>query len=67
MKITSLDNSLSDLVFVRMVALGPYPVMGLPPSFVHASHFTDREVEDVASTDTMVDAEGPNVCVMVNK
>ena len=44
-----------------------YPVMGLPPSLVHAAHFTDREVEDVSSTAKMVGAEGTNVCVMVGK
>ena len=38
------------------------PVMGLPPSFLLADHWTDMEVEDVASTDTMVGAEGANVC-----
>ena len=38
--------------------------MELPPSLVHAAHFTHREVEDVASTDTMVGAAGTNVCVM---
>ena len=41
-----------------------YPVMGLPPSFLLAFHWTDREVEDVASTDTMVGGEGANVCVI---
>ena len=41
--------------------------MGLPPSLVHAAHFTDMEVEDVASTAKMVGAEGTNVCVMVGK
>ena len=41
--------------------------MKLPPSLVHAAHFTDMEVEEVASTDTMVGAEGTNVCVMVGK
>ena len=42
-----------------------YPVMGLPPSFLLAFHWTDMEVEDVPSTDTMVGAEGTNVCVCV--
>ena len=41
--------------------------MELPPSLVHAAHFTDMEVEDVASTAKMVGAEGANVCVMVGK
>ena len=41
--------------------------MGLPPSLVHAAHFTDMEVEDVASTAKMVGAEGTNVCVMASK
>ena len=43
--------------------------MGLPPSLVHAAHFTYMEVEDVASTesDTMVGADGANVCVMAGK
>ena len=41
--------------------------MGLPPSFLLAVHWTDMEVEDVASTDTMVGAEGTNVCVIVDK
>ena len=36
--------------------------MGLPPSFLLAFHWTDTEVEDVASTDTVVGAEGANVC-----
>ena len=40
--------------------------MGLPPSFVLAFHWTDM-VEDVASTDTMVGAEGANGCMMVGK
>ena len=40
-----------------------YPVMGLPPSFLLAFHWTDMEVEDVASTDTMVGAEGANANV----
>ena len=39
--------------------------MGLPPSLVHAAHFTDMEVEDVASTAKMVGAVGTNVCVCV--
>ena len=38
--------------------------MGQPPSVEHAFHWTDMEVEDVASTDTMVGAESANVCVM---
>ena len=38
-----------------------YPVMGLPPSFLLAFHWMDMEVGDVASTDTMVGAEGANV------
>ena len=37
--------------------------MGLPPSLELLSHLTDMEVEDVGSTDTMVGAEGANVCV----
>ena len=41
--------------------------MGLPPSLVHAAHFTDMEVEDAASTAKMVGAEGTNVCVMASK
>ena len=41
--------------------------MGLPPSFLLAFHWMDMEVEDVASTDTMVGAEGANVCTMVGK
>ena len=41
--------------------------MGLPPSFLLAFHWTDIEVEDFASTDTMVGAEGANMCVMVVK
>ena len=41
--------------------------MGLPPSLVHATHFTDMEVEDVVSTAKVVGAEGANVCVMVDK
>ena len=103
-----VDNSLSALVFVHLVALGSlrptaffpftltsysvegmrlsrvvdetscsttfvsngdvgfevgrysttYPVMGLPPSFLLAFHWTNMEVEDAASTDTMVGAEG---------
>ena len=44
-----------------------YPVMELPPSLVHATHFTDMEVEDVASTAKMVGAEGTNVCVIASK
>ena len=40
-----------------------YPVMGLPPSLLLAFHRTDMEVEEVASTDTMVGAEGANVCI----
>ena len=44
-----------------------YPVMGLPPSFLHAFHWTDREVEEVASADTMVGGEGANVCVIADK
>ena len=40
-----------------------YPVMGLPPSFLLAFHWTDMEVEEVASTDTMVGEEGANVCI----
>ena len=43
------------------------PVIGLPPSFSLAAHWTDMEVEDVASTDTMVGAEGANVCVIAGK
>ena len=34
---------------------------------MHAAHFADMEVEDVASTDTMVGAEGANVCVMAGR
>ena len=41
--------------------------MGLPPSLVHAAHFTDMEVEDAASTVKMVGVEGTNVCVMASK
>ena len=41
--------------------------MGLPPSLVHAAHFTDREVEDVASTAKMVGAEGANVPEIRNR
>ena len=41
--------------------------MGQPPSFSLAFHWTDTEVEDVASTDTIAGAEGANVCVMVGK
>ena len=41
--------------------------MELPPSFLLAFHWTDMEVEDVASTDTTVAAEGANVCVIVGK
>ena len=44
-----------------------YPVMELPPSLVHAAHFTDMEVEEVASTAKIVGAEGTNVCVMASK
>ena len=44
-----------------------YAVMGLPPSLVHAAHFTDMEVEDVASTAKIVGAEGTNMCVMASK
>ena len=44
-----------------------YPVMGQPPSFLLAFHWTDMEVEDVASTYTMVGAEGANVCVCDGK
>ena len=43
-----------------------YPVMGLPPSFLLAFHWTNMEVEDVAQTDTMVGAEGTNVCVIAD-
>ena len=41
--------------------------MGLPPSFLLALHWMDMEVDDIASTDTMVGAEGANVCVIVSK
>ena len=41
--------------------------MELPPSLVHAAHFTVMEVEDVASTAKMVGAEGTNECVMASK
>ena len=41
--------------------------MGLPPFFLLTLHWTVMEVEDVASTETMVGAEGANVCVMVGK
>ena len=41
--------------------------MGLPPSFLLAFHWTDMEVEDAASTETMVGAEGANVCVIAGK
>ena len=44
-----------------------YPVMELPPLLVLAAHFTDMEVEDVASAAKMVGAAGTNVCVMVSK
>ena len=37
--------------------------MGLPPSFLLAFHWTDMEVEDIASTYKMVGAEGANVRV----
>ena len=36
--------------------------MGLPPSLALAFHWTNIEVEDLASTDTTVGAEGANVC-----
>ena len=39
--------------------------MQLPPSLMHAAHFTDIEVEDVASTAKMVGAAGTSVCVCV--
>ena len=41
--------------------------MGLPPSLLLPFHWMDIEVEDVASTDTMVGAEGANACVLVGK
>ena len=41
--------------------------MELPPSLVQAAHFTDMEVEDVASTAKTVGAAGANVCVMASK
>ena len=41
--------------------------MELPPSLVHAAHFTDIEVEDVASTAKMVGAAGTNVCVKTSE
>ena len=41
--------------------------MELPPSLVHADHFTDIEVEDVASMAKMVGAAGTNVCVCDDK
>ena len=41
--------------------------MELPPSLVQAAHFTDMEVEDVASTAKIVGAAGANVCVMTSK
>ena len=41
--------------------------MGLPPSLVQAAHFTEMEVEDVASTAKMVGAAATNVCVMASK
>ena len=41
--------------------------MELPPSLVHAAHFTDMEVEDVASTAKMVGSAGTNVCVIAGK
>ena len=41
--------------------------MELPPSLVYAAHFTDMEVEDVASTAKIVGAEGTNVCVMASR
>ena len=37
--------------------------MELPPSLVHAAHFTDMEIEDVGSTAKTVGAAGTNVCV----
>ena len=39
--------------------------MELPQSLVQAAHFTDIEVEDVASTAKTVGAAGTNVCVCV--
>ena len=41
--------------------------MELPPSLVHAAHFTDMEVDDVASTAKMVGAAGTNVCACDDK
>ena len=41
-----------------------YPVMGLPLSFLLAFHWTNMEVEVVASTDTMVGADGTNGCMI---
>ena len=41
--------------------------MELPPSLAPAAHFTDMDVEDVASTAKMVGAAGTNVCVMASK
>ena len=41
--------------------------MGLPPSFLLAFHWIDIEVEYVATTSTLVGAEGTNVCVMAGK
>ena len=41
--------------------------MELPPSLVQAAHFTDIEVEDVASTAKMVGAAGTDVCVKTSK
>ena len=39
--------------------------MELPPSLVHEAHFTDIEVEDVASMAKMVGVAGTDVCVCV--
>ena len=41
--------------------------MELPPSLVHAAHFRDIEVEDVASTAKMMGAAGTNVCMCDDK
>ena len=41
--------------------------MELPPSLVQAAHFTDMEMDDVASTAKIVGAAGTNVCVMTSK
>ena len=42
-------------------------VIGQPPLLVISSHLTSIEVEDVASTDTVVGAEGAKVCVIAER